>query len=408
MSAYHPHPYADIFPAMSDEELDALTADIRQNGLLEPIVLHDGKVLDGRHRQIACDRAGVAAGFRAYAGKDPLAFVLSVNLQRRHLSAEQKAVAAARLATLAAQRPTKRVSAQICAVNSQPEAAAAFGVSRRSVQSARKAIDCGEPEVIALMDVGKCPVSVAAKIVDESPAVQVAIAADIAEGMAPAKAVRKAKQAKKDEAAAVAISQLPPKDVRYMLVVGSCLDALSLQAESVDCIVTDPPYPREFLPVYRDLARVAAHALKPGGSLVCMCGQSYLPEVLAALGESLVYRWTLAYLTPGGQSSQLWERTVNTFWKPLLWFTKGTYSGPWIGDVCKSNVNDNDKRHHHWGQSESGMADIVGRFTKPGDTVLDPFCGGGTTGVVAIDMDRLFIGYDIDAAAIDTTRVRLI
>lgn len=177
--------------------------------------------------------------------------------------------------------------------------------------------------------------------------------------------------------------------------------------ESIDVIVTDPPYPKEFLPTYDALGALAARVLKPGGSLVAMCGHSYLPTILQMLGGHLAYQWTLAYLTPGGQAAQMWDRRVNTFWKPLVWMVKDKYAGDWIGDVCQSQPNGNDKRFHHWGQSESGMADIVRRFTVPGQTILDPFCGGGTTGVVAIQMNRKFIGIDCDSVALEKTKERL-
>jgi site-specific DNA-methyltransferase (adenine-specific) len=114
-------------------------------------------------------------------------------------------------------------------------------------------------------------------------------------------------------------------------------------------------------------------------------------------GGGLTYHWTLAYLTPGGQAVQLWQRKVNTFWKPILVFTKGEYTGAWFGDVAKSDVNDNDKRFHEWGQSESGMVDLIERLTKPGDLIVDPFLGAGTTGVAALATGRQFIGCDIDA-----------
>jgi site-specific DNA-methyltransferase (adenine-specific) len=55
----------------------------------------------------------------------------------------------------------------------------------------------------------------------------------------------------------------------------------------VDWIITDPPYPREFLPVYADLAATAARILRPGGSLLCMVGQSYLPQIVERLTEHL-------------------------------------------------------------------------------------------------------------------------
>lgn len=183
--------------------------------------------------------------------------------------------------------------------------------------------------------------------------------------------------------------------------------AYQLEEESIDVIVTDPPYPKEYLPLYEILAKLAARVLKPGGSLFVMIGQSYLPEVLAKMTPYMNYHWTLAYLTPGGQSAQLWQRKVNTFWKPVLWFVKGNYEGKWIGDVTKSATNDNDKRFHDWGQSESGMADLIERVSIPGDIVLDPFLGGGTTGIVAVRMGRRFIGIDINATAVEIAKARI-
>lgn len=179
-----------------------------------------------------------------------------------------------------------------------------------------------------------------------------------------------------------------------------------IEPGSIDVIITDPPYPKEYLDVYQDLAIVAKRLLKPGGSLVVMIGQSYLPEILAKMVPHIRYHWVLSYLTPGGQSAQMWQRKVNTFWKPLLWFTNGDYTGDWIGDVTKSAVNDNDKRFHDWGQSESGMADIINRFSKPGETILDPFMGGGTTGIIAVKMRRKFIGIDKDEAAVEASKRR--
>ena len=170
----------------------------------------------------------------------------------------------------------------------------------------------------------------------------------------------------------------------------------SIENGSIDYIITDPPYPQEYIPLYSDLSKIAARVLKPDGSLIVMIGQSYLPEVIQRLSEHMTYHWCMAYLTPGGQSPQLFHKRVNTFWKPVLWFKKGDYNGDYIGDVLKSPTNDNDKRFHEWGQSLGGMRDIIERFTNPNDLILDPFLGGGTTGVAAVTMGRRFIGADID------------
>ena len=174
---------------------------------------------------------------------------------------------------------------------------------------------------------------------------------------------------------------------------------------SVDFIITDPPYPKNFLPLYKELSKVSARVLKDGGSLVCMVGQSYLPEVVQLLQTSMKYHWCMCYLTLGA-SPQLWQKRTNTFWKPLLWFVKGEYKGDWIGnDIMESPQN--DKNFHHWGQSVGGMKDIIERFTNPNDLILDPFLGGGTTGVTAVMSGRKFIGVDIEEKCLETTLERI-
>ena len=215
---------------------------------------------------------------------------------------------------------------------------------------------------------------------------------------------KRARQEKKQTVVAI------PDDQHVRLFVSNITDAAThVEPGSVDFIVTDPPYPKEYLSTFSSLADFAVHALKPGGSLICMSGQSYLPEVYQRLTacEELHYQWTLAYLTPGGQAPQLWDRKVNTFWKPLLWLVKGNYQGDWIGDVVRSDVNNNDKEHHHWGQSVSGMHDLLDRFVLPGQTVCDPFLGGGTTALAARQCNCRFIGLDIDEKCLETTRHRL-
>lgn len=177
---------------------------------------------------------------------------------------------------------------------------------------------------------------------------------------------------------------------------------------SVDFIITDPPYPKEYIHLYGHLSDLASRVLKDGGSLLVMCGQSYLPDVIRELCGPMTYHWTLCYLTPGGQSPSLWQKNTNTFWKPIIWLTKGKYKGDFVGDVIKTDVNANDKRFHEWGQSENGFASIIEKFTYPGDVIMDPFLGGGTTGVCAVTMGRAFVGCDISEECVNKTRERII
>lgn len=86
------HEVANIFPMMSDDEFAALVEDIRANGQRQPIYLHDGKIIDGRNRYRACQQLGIEPDTRVWDGAGSLvSFVVSLNLQRRHLSSSQKA-----------------------------------------------------------------------------------------------------------------------------------------------------------------------------------------------------------------------------------------------------------------------------------------------------------------------------
>lgn len=163
------HEAADIFPAMSDAEFRELVEDIREYGQREPVwILADGRVIDGRHRVKACGELGRSVEARVYHGSDTSvgAFVVSLNLKRRHLSENQRAMVAGRLANMRREDTLKQnqSDAQICASVSQPDAAELLSVSRRSVQHAAVVLKDGDPELVAAVDAGSVAVSTAAEV----------------------------------------------------------------------------------------------------------------------------------------------------------------------------------------------------------------------------------------------------
>jgi site-specific DNA-methyltransferase (adenine-specific) len=171
-----------------------------------------------------------------------------------------------------------------------------------------------------------------------------------------------------------------------------------------DFIITDPPYPKEYLNLYETLAIKAKTWLKPGGLLVAMCGQSYLSEIFTMMTKHMTYYWTACYLTPH-QPTPLRQRNVNTTWKPLLMFANGNYTGKIFGDVYKSDHN--EKAMHDWQQSESGMLAIMKQLCFPGQYILDPFVGSGTTGIAALEHGCLFDGLDVDIESVNIAKGRL-
>ena len=87
------HPAANLFPLIEGEDFAALCEDLKRNGQLEDIVIYQGMILDGRNRFRACDHIGIEPRFKEWGGEcgSPTRYVLSINMQRRHLTASQKA-----------------------------------------------------------------------------------------------------------------------------------------------------------------------------------------------------------------------------------------------------------------------------------------------------------------------------
>jgi hypothetical protein len=183
------HPIAEIFPLLEGPQFHELVTDIRQHGLREAIVLHsDGRILDGRNRYRACLAAGVEPAFRTWDGQGSLiAFVVSLNLHRRHLSESQRGLVAARLREQYQAEAKERqrehggtapgrsaaVPANLPEVTGPGEwrerAAEDFGVSARTVQSAATVVEQGAPALVQAVERGEVAVSTAATVASALP-----------------------------------------------------------------------------------------------------------------------------------------------------------------------------------------------------------------------------------------------
>lgn len=142
MSELKQHPLSAAFPAMSGDDFAALVEDIKANGQREPVMIHEGMVLDGWHRYRACLQIGVKPQqFTFPADKDPVAFVLSHNLHRRHLTPSQRAAAVVACAEWAPKgRPGKPET--ISGLREQDMAKQA-GTSDRTIRDAKVAHKAG-------------------------------------------------------------------------------------------------------------------------------------------------------------------------------------------------------------------------------------------------------------------------
>jgi ParB-like chromosome segregation protein Spo0J len=193
------HPLVKIFPEMEEFAFAELVADIKANGIREPITIYKNQILDGRNRWRACQKLGIACPQRAYEGKgeerDLRAFVVSKNLHRRHLNTSQRAMIAAEIADMTHGGDRKSDQAgkvQLDSVSrpSRTDAAQLLNVSPESVTTAKKVADRAEPEVAKAVKDGKITVSAATKILEHPAEIQRQAAAKIASGAKPADVVR--------------------------------------------------------------------------------------------------------------------------------------------------------------------------------------------------------------------------
>lgn len=392
------HPVASIFPMMSAEEFDGLKADIAANGLREPIYTHDGKIVDGRNRYRACLEVGVAPHFKAWNAQGSLVeFVVSLNLHRRHLNPTQRGTIglAARTYVEAEARERMRLSPgrpkgdgkgeatlpQVIEPERAPQSrdtlGAMVGVSGRLMGDI-EAVALAAPDLIPKMQSGELT-SAEAK-----------------------REIRKRNETTQRERAVASIAQ--EFDYGGVLEARS-VDAITLPANSIDMIFTDPPYHDEYVGLYDRLGEVAARVLKPGAYCMAYVGKMFLPDVLRALSRHLEYVWVMCVWQPDN-NSKIARHNLFEAWRPILVFRKpgNTARREWVPDAINSVRS---KSHHPWQQSEQAPESFIGAYTYPGETVLDPFCGGGTTAVVCRRIGRNFITYDIEPDAISLAKARI-
>ena len=221
----------------------------------------------------------------------------------------------------------------------------------------------------------------------------------------------KAKRAERRKEARAAALAEPAADDR--IVCCRCSEmAAHVEAGSVDAVITDPPYGREHIPVYEELRDLALHSLKPGGLLLTFVGQAAVPDVFDILngGGGLTYRWLVAYAEPEAEWRLAHAKTrIEVGWKPMLAFYRdGGLPARSSRDIVIAPKREATQTAvHKWGQNPGGMRMILEQWTDAGQTVLDPFCGGGSLLSAARGLGRRVLGCDIDQANVALTRAAL-
>ena len=401
-----------LFDALPAHIEDALRASIERFGVLVPVsVDQDGNILDGHHRKRIAEQLKVPYDrlIRHCADDDERREIAhTLNADRRQMTDEQRRQVAADL---------------FAAGHSEPSVAAVINVSQPTAHRLKeqliqenklelpdrtrgqdgKVYPSRKPQIIARDNREQQRGQTALAVVPD-------VNANRTLDVKRIERVAREQQAEERRAAVIEdVTSVGEVEIRH----GDFRRVLDDLAGTVDAIITDPPYPREFDELWEPLGQLARRLLKPNGVLAVMCGTrlDLIDHARFMLDKHMNRRHIGVYLTPG----QRWRDQVEKVaigWKPIF-----IYSHPdadpserkWINDdvFTSSGAREQDTRFHHWGQNESGIADLIRGMTEPGQLVVDPFLGGGTAAVVCRDLGRRFIGCDVDASAVMTSRERI-
>lgn len=377
------HPYANIFPLIEGEAFAALVEDIAQNGMREPIVLFEGKILDGRNRYRAALQAGVIAANGKAVSLDhhrptirqfpisgiegePLAWVISANLHRRHLDDGQRAIVAAKLATMghggkrvarakpeeqAADRP---VDASAPATPAEPAgmtqaaAAQALNVSERNVRRAKAVVEHGAPELVAAVEKGAIAVTLAEELARLPKDEQAKVAKEMDVGVlySAVKPMidrqkkmlveqKKAKRAAKEQALGARQRALPSK--KYGVIYSDCEYDHETWSEAGKDRAPANHYP------VSSIAALKARPVQDIAASDCVLFHwSTMPHLAAAI--EVMQAWGFAYKShliwkkvyPGAQTGTgYWSRAVHEI---LLIGTRGNPPCPAPGTQSLSVI----------------------------------------------------------------------
>jgi len=378
--------FKNLIPALSAEEYAQLEANILEEGIREPIITWNGFIIDGHNRYSIAQRFDVeyrTTSKHFSSEVDVKIWMANNQLGRRNLSDYVKGELMEEIEKLLKEKGKKNISANKGGTTTLPT----NGKEAHNTQeiiSKKLGWSKGKKSQFDVVK-KKAPEEVKEKLRNNELTIHAAY-----------KEIKK--EEKKEEKIAERkklAEEGAKKEIQIDFRLGDFEEVFAdLPDGSIDCIITDPPYPYEFIEVWTKLSRFAKRVLKPNGYCIAYSGQMYLPEVMQRMSEHLDYYWTFAVYHEG-QTQIVNGINLMCRWKPVLIFQNGkkklenTFQDYFISE-------NREKNGHDWQQSKSGVGYLIEMFTKPMDTILEPFAGSGTTIIAATEKKRKVLAAEIN------------
>jgi 16S rRNA G966 N2-methylase RsmD len=387
--------FKKLIPALSVEEYKQLEENCLAEGIRESIITWNGYIIDGHNRyEIATkhDLKYESIDKSFDSEEDVKEWMICNQFGRRNLSNYQRSVLALELESVFSARAKEkqqeaggsvRQISDKAVIDTKKELAKVASVSHDTIAKVKKIQATATPEIKAQLNAGTISINEVYQDIKKEEKQQI----------------------KTDERERLAeIGKTKKIDIDFRL--GDFEEVFKdIPDGSIDCIITDPPYPYEFIEVWSKLSRVAKRVLKPNGYCIAYSGQMNLPEVIKRMNEHLNYYWTFSLIHTG--SRQLINgRSLFCGWKPILVFQNGfkKLDKPFDDFIMGTGM---EKTHHKWQQAELELKHLINNFTKEGDVIMEPFAGGGTTIIAALKLNRNIIAAEIDETSYNVSKQRI-
>jgi DNA modification methylase len=388
------------YPEMQEKFFNNLKNDIEVNGYDKsfPIYLYEDKIIDGWNRYRACKELSAKHNkniepiYEEFIGNDMevISFILRTN-NRRDLMPYQRCDIAFEYEEIWKNKAKENLSK-------------GGKISQEGLQISAKAVDTRK-ELAKIAKVSHDTIAKVKKINEKAPeeTKEQLRTGEVSINAAYRDIKKEEKKESIKEERRILAEEGSKKEINIDFRLGDFEEVFAdLKDGSIDCIITDPPYPYEFIEVWTKLSRFAKRVLKPNGFCIAYSGQMHLPEVMKRMSEHLDYYWTFA-MYHEGQTQIVNGVNLICRWKPVLIFQKNKKKiNNTIQDYFISEQR--EKQVHNWQQSVSGVSYLIEMFTKPNDLILEPFAGGGTTIIAAKEKHRNIIAAEIDHNTYNITK----
>lgn len=379
--------YLKFIPRPSEDRYNEMKRDIATHGQQIAIIVNqDNVILDGHTRYQICHELEIVPKTEKRNFENKLEeerFVYSINVKRRDLSTTLRVELAREIhkidQLIAKQRSISNLKNQKSVDFQNSENREKINTTELIAKEAGVSVDTASRTI---------------KILDNAEEKEIQALREGKDGSSVNKSYKKIKKLEKKQKRQEQLKKIQVKLPDNVQLYNQPFQQNKIKDNSISLIITDPPYLKEYLHLYEELAKQAIRVLQDGGSLLCYIGHYAIGKIIPMMEKhGLKFHWPIAVIH-SGPSSTMWGYKVMVGYKLMLWFTKGKYDGEFVRDCIKSEFQ--GKELHEWAQSTKESDYYIQYLTKENEIVYDPFLGQGTFGKSAVKLGRQFIGSEID------------